>query len=89
MERAAVRISLTKRSGTSSNRQSRPNGRPPISEKTLRFLREGYDAGFTTTRAAEMALVHRNTAINYFRHFKVADDLLSEAMSKLTVQAVE
>jgi hypothetical protein len=58
-------------------------GRPPISEKTLRFLREGYDAGFTTTQAAEMALVHRNTAINYYRHFRMADELERQAINRL------
>jgi|HubBroStandDraft_4_1064222.scaffolds.fasta_scaffold00045_79 hypothetical protein len=63
----------------------RLNGRPPVSDKQVRFLREGYDAGFTTTQAAEMAGVHRNTAITYYRHFITADAMLAEAKSRLAV----
>lgn len=58
-------------------------GRPPISEQRLRFLREAYDEGWTSGRAAEFAVVHRNTAVNYYRHFKNADDLLRAAVARL------
>lgn len=58
-------------------------GRPPITERQVIVLRECYDENLPTGVASHCAGTHRNTAINYYRHFAAADLLLCLRLQKL------